>query len=189
MDRRRAVAVIVDVLTEERIVFANGFVSRDGFAAGDSDRHLYMLGSMGLVAAIGLGVALVRPDARVAVVDGDGNLLMGMGVLPMVGAWAPANLLHIVLDNGTYGSTGAQPTIASGVDLPAVAIACGYRRAARAAGEPQLRDLLARWRGMTGPSLVHAPIGAEEPPPSGRVTVEPPDLAARFAATFAAAAR
>lgn len=187
MDRREAVAAVVEVLTEERIVFANGFVSRDAFAAGDSDRHLYMLGSMGLAAAIGLGVALARPDVRVAVVDGDGNLLMGMGVLPMVGAWAPANLLHLVLDNGTYGSTGAQPTIAPSADLPAVALACGYRRASSVASAAGLRDVLARWRALDGPSLVHAPIAAEEPRPRGRVTVEPDELAARFAATFAAA--
>lgn len=187
MDRREAVAAVVEVLTEERIVFANGFVSRDAFAAGDSDRHLYMLGSMGLAAVIGLGVALARPDARVAVVDGDGNLLMGMGVLPMVGAWAPANLLHLVLDNGTYGSTGAQPTLARSVDLPAIALACGYRRATSVTSAADLRDLLAHWRPLVGPSLVHAPIAAEEPRPSGRVTVQPEDLAARFAATFAAA--
>src|ERR1051326_3341463 len=106
MTRRDAVAIVLDALPRHHVVMANGFLSRDGCAHGDAERYFYMLGSMGLAASIGLGVALVRPEARVAVLDGDGNVLMGLSALPMAGAWRPRHLLHVVLDNGCYASTG-----------------------------------------------------------------------------------
>ena len=184
MRRRQAIDVVLDVLRDEEIVFANGFISRDGFASRDSDRHFSMLGSMGLAAAIGLGVALVRPGTRVAVVDGDGNLLMGMGVLPMVGAWQPRHFLHLVLDNGTYGSTGGQPTVSAAVDFPAVALGCGYARAGATRDAADLRRLVSAWRGAEGPSLVHAAICRDETGTGGRVTREPAEIAGRFAAAL-----
>src|SRR5690606_19548524 len=76
---------------------------------------------------VGLGLALARPDERVVVVTGDGELLMGLGSLATVAVRAPVNLGVLVLDNERYGETGGQPThTAAGVDLAAVAAACGW---------------------------------------------------------------
>jgi phosphonopyruvate decarboxylase len=134
-------------------------------------------------------VALAEPRARLAVLDGDGNLLMGLGVLPMVGAWQPASFLHLVLDNRTYGSTGSQPTIAGAVDFAAAALACGYRRAISVDAAEPLRLAVLDWRGETGPSLVHVRLSAAEPGAAPRVEPEPPEIARRFSAGIAEVAR
>ena len=80
---------------------------------------------MGCASAMGLGVALntARP---VVVLDGDGAALMKMGSLATIGAQAPANLVHVVLDNGVHDSTGGQATVSPIVDFAGVALACGY---------------------------------------------------------------
>src|SRR5690606_11752464 len=90
---------------------------------------LYQVGSMGGCSAMGLGVAL-NVDNPVVVLDGDGAALMKMGNLATIGARQPKNLIHVILDNETYVSTGGQATVAPGVDFAGVALACGYRHAA-----------------------------------------------------------
>ena len=83
-------------------------------------------GAMGGTAAMGLGLALARPDTPVIVVTGDGDMFMGLGSLTAVAQQAPGNLTLVVLDNGRYGETGGQETPSAGsADLAAIARACG----------------------------------------------------------------
>jgi phosphonopyruvate decarboxylase/sulfopyruvate decarboxylase subunit beta len=96
------------------VVHANGYICRESFAVKDRIENFYMIGSMGMASAIGLGVALAVPDRPTVVFDGDGNLLMSLGILPMIGGGPimgrgrPGNLVHVVFDNALYGSTGNQ---------------------------------------------------------------------------------
>ena len=69
-----------------------------------------LMGTMGAAASIGLGIALGTPDRDVWVLDGDGSLLMQLGVVAAVADAAPDNLVHVVVDNGIYAISGAQPT-------------------------------------------------------------------------------
>lgn len=85
------------------------------------------VGSMGCAATIALGVATQRSDRRVILVDGDGACLMRMESLATIGYMQPKNLLHIMVDNNAYESTGSQKTLSSTVDIAAVAKACQYR--------------------------------------------------------------
>ena len=135
-----------------------GSTSWDLAAAGDNDRNFYLWGAMGGAAMIGLGLALAQPDKRVAVITGDGEMLMGMGALATIGIQQPANLAVIVFDNGVYGETGMQPshTHKGGVDLLAVARGCGIAtcldvrgrggsgRSRRPVEEPSTAPLFAR---------------------------------------------
>lgn len=183
MQRRTAIAEILASLTpREVVVQANGHISRDGYSCRKDPQDFYMLGSMGLAGAIGLGVALAEPKSRVVVLDGDGNVLMGLGILPMVGAWQPRSFLHVVLDNGTYASTGGQLTVSPFVDLAAAALACGYRRAAAVGSEDRLREATAAFLNEPGPSLLHVRVSSEEPAARPRVDFEPPEIARRFGA-------
>ncbi len=103
-----------------------GSTTWDLAAAGDDARNFYLWGAMGGAAMIGLGLALAQPARRVAVITGDGDMLMGLGSLATIGVQRPPNLAVIVFDNAVYGETGAQPShTQSGVDLVAVARACG----------------------------------------------------------------
>ncbi|WP_256467713.1 MULTISPECIES: thiamine pyrophosphate-dependent enzyme [unclassified Bradyrhizobium] len=75
-------------------------------------------------------VRLQRLPERSLALDGDGSVLMHMGVLSTIGYARPNNLIHVVLDNEGYVSTGGQLSTSSSPD--AVASACGYRTAALA---------------------------------------------------------
>ena len=109
MTSAAAIATVLSRLDDELVVAANGSLSRETFAAAaDRPRTFLIIGSMGLAGAIGLGLALVAPAEGVVVIDGDGNVLMGLGVLPMVAERAPARFLHVVLDNESYASTGGR---------------------------------------------------------------------------------
>ena len=59
-------------------------------------------------------------------VDGDGAVLMHMGALAVLGASAPDNLIHVVINNGAHETVGGMPTAAGRIDLTGVARACGY---------------------------------------------------------------
>src|SRR5262249_36084860 len=69
-----------------------GSTTWDLAAAGDDPRNFYLWGAMGGAAMIGLGLALARPDRRVAVITGDGEMLMGLGALATIGNKRPSNL-------------------------------------------------------------------------------------------------
>jgi phosphonopyruvate decarboxylase len=162
MSRMEAIAAAVKQLGDEPVVHANGYPSRESCAVADRPQNFYMLGSMGLAAPIGLGLALARPRGPVVVFDGDGNLLMALGVLANVAALAPANFVHCVFDNQTYGSTGHQRSPSEHVRLDALAAAAGYRHVA-AVDEPQaLGATLRQMLRADGPHFLLARVTAEE---------------------------
>ncbi len=126
LDRRAVVATILGHRKDAMVVGGLGASTYDIAAAGDHDRNFYLWGGMGGAVMIGLGLALAQPKLPVVVITGDGEILMGMGSLATVGVQKPANLSIVVLDNERYGETGGQTShTASGVDLVAVARACG----------------------------------------------------------------
>jgi phosphonopyruvate decarboxylase len=188
LTRRRALGGISAWLTDQHVVSTTGFISRDLFGQHDRPGNFYMQGSMGHALAIGLGVAIGRPQAEVVVIDGDGALLMHLGTLSTVGAAAPANLTHIVLDNGVYESTGCQPTTAPSTRLERVARACGYRHAEVVADERELTRFLSGHRRGSGPTLVRVMISPEGEPLAGWPTdsLSAPDLRHRFSAALGA---
>jgi phosphonopyruvate decarboxylase len=133
---------------------------------------------MGGASAMALGVAL-NSDKQVVVLDGDGALLMKLGNLATIGALRPANLLHIVLDNGVHDSTGGQATVSASVDAASVALACGYRFAASCDSLDGLDAALAE-AAHEGPSLIHLRIAPGSLAKLGRPTIAPFEVARRF---------
>jgi thiamine pyrophosphate-dependent acetolactate synthase large subunit-like protein len=126
--RRREVASALLGERGELLVIAGlGSTAWDVTAAGDHPLNFPLWGAMGGAAMIGLGLALARPERRVLVITGDGELLMGLGSLATLAVQRPANLALVVFDNERYGETGMQAThTAYGVDLAGVAAACGF---------------------------------------------------------------
>jgi thiamine pyrophosphate-dependent acetolactate synthase large subunit-like protein len=126
------------------------------WGAEPSPLDFRLLGVMGAAASLGLGLALGRPERPVWVVDGDGSLLMQLGCLVAVAGAAPPNYLHVVVANGVYAVSGAQPLPAA-VDWPGLATAAGYARADWAHDPGQLADLLdgaGRAGSVGGPRLI-----------------------------------
>ncbi len=131
-ERRELVAQLLRERDDDLLVVTGlGSPTYDVAAAGDDPRNFYLWGAMGSAATIGLGLALARPQARVLVVTGDGEMLMALGALATIGVARPANLAIAVLDNRAYGETGGQAShTAHGVDLVAMAKAAGFDEAA-----------------------------------------------------------
>lgn len=105
--------ILEQVENEDLALTTTGMVSREAFVANDRPGNFYMLGSLGLLSSFGLGLALLRPERWVFVLEGDGSALMSMGTLALIPTEAPRNLVHIILDNEAYESTGGQPSISS----------------------------------------------------------------------------
>src|SRR5712672_4366502 len=120
-ERRAAMATLLADRPKNLVVVPGlGSCTWDAFAAGDNPRNFYLWGAMGGAAMIGLGLALAQPTRRVAVITGDGEMLMGLGSLATIGVKKAANLTVVVIDNERYGETGMQKThTAFGVDLAA----------------------------------------------------------------------
>ena len=177
--RSRAIGAVLELLGDELVVVCNGFPSREVYAIRDRPENFYMIGSMSVAPAIGLGVALAQPRRKVLIFDGDGNVLMGLGTLATIGALKPKNLVHIVFDNEVYGSTGNQPTISQVIPLDQVAKAAGYRNVERVR---ELEDLIYEIGVMLkeeGPSFLLVKV-SELADDVGRVDIEPPAITERF---------
>jgi thiamine pyrophosphate-dependent acetolactate synthase large subunit-like protein len=165
LHRREVVAALLAERGDLLVVAGLGASAWDCAAAGDHPLTFSFWGGMGLAAVTGLGLALARPERRVLVLTGDGEMLMGLGSLATVAVQAPANLSIVVLDNERYGETGMQPThTAHGVDLAGVARACGFPRAATISDASQIGSLRESIHHGTGPLFAVVKIEAEKPP-------------------------
>jgi phosphonopyruvate decarboxylase len=174
-------AFLETVDPEAAVVATTGKCGRELFTLADREQHLYQVGSMGGAAGMALGLAL-NTKRPVVVLDGDGAALMKLGTFATIGAYAPLNLTHILLDNGVHDSTGGQATVSPGVDFAAIALACGYRYAASADSLAGFREALSRAKAAGGPALVHLRIAPGSMEKLGRPTVAPAEVARRFKA-------
>ena len=166
IDRRDGVATILKDRPENLLVISGlGSPTYDVAAAGDVAENFYLWGAMGGSASMGLGLALARPDARVLVVTGDGEALMGMGSLATLGAKASENLAVLVIDNEAFGETGGQTShTGKTTNLAAVALACGFRHVCTAHKKSDLADLKQAMLEKTGPVLGVIKAGSGELP-------------------------
>jgi thiamine pyrophosphate-dependent acetolactate synthase large subunit-like protein len=164
---------------EEAVIGGIGNTNFDLWAAGHRPQNFYMLGSMGLAFPIALGVALAQPERRVFALEGDGSLLMQLGCLTTIATQAPKNLTLIVMDNGIYQITGAQPTPAAATaDIVAVAQGCGLANASWAADEDDFERLVEQSLSATAPMLIAARI--DDKPGTGTTRRDPVQIRERF---------
>ena len=186
MTLEAAMLALTPLLGGALVVHANGYISRRSFTVEDRPGNFYMIGSMGLASSIGLGVALSRPDRRVVIYDGDGNLLMNLGSTAMIAWTRPRNLLHVVFDNGVYASTGNQPTVSQKVPLEQIAAGAGYERSVRVRTPEELEAAFGEYVRIEAPTFILAEIEVETGPfKAGRVTHTPEEMRDRFAAAVA----
>jgi phosphonopyruvate decarboxylase len=169
LERTEAVPALIGRHEDFLIIAGLGGTALDvGALAGDS-AHVYALsGAMGAASMMGLGLALARPDKRVLVVTGDGELLMNVGALATIAVANPANLAVLCVDNGHYGETGWQKSHTSlGTDLEKIAIGCGIGQTLTVAAVADIPDG-GRLLREGGPSFVVVRVRPTEPPPFRR---------------------
>jgi thiamine pyrophosphate-dependent acetolactate synthase large subunit-like protein len=179
MNRFDVTSRLVAKLKDEAVIGGIGNTNFDLWAAGHRPQNFYMLGSMGLAFPIALGVALAQPKRHVFALEGDGSLLMQLGTLSTIATLAPKNLTMIIMDNGVYQITGAQPTPASAVaDLVAIAVASGLTNSAWAADEEDFERLIDQSMSSPGPSLIG--IRIDDKPGTGTTRRDPVQIRERF---------
>lgn len=164
LNRREVVAQLLERRNDALVVTGLGAPSYDVMAVGDHDNNFYLWGAMGGAAMVGLGLALSQPERLVLVITGDGEQLMGMGGLATIGVAKPDNLVLTVLNNEHYGETGMQRShVGRGVDLVAVARACGFASSQRITDGAKLKNLCADLNECAGPHYVEIMIETDEP--------------------------
>ncbi len=182
--QRHAVLAAIRAATGDRdlLVATTGFTGRELYALGDTVNQLYMVGSMGCAVSVALGLAVARPDRRVVAIDGDGAALMRLGALTTVGAEAPPNLVHVLIDNRQHESTGGQATVSAGVDFCAIAAGAGYPSVMAAARAADVQALLADRTPVL--RFLHVPVlpGVLRQPAPGRILAVYPARAGRVRA-------
>ena len=185
IDRYKAIEKVLEhVRADDLVLSTTGMISREVYVTEDRPGNFYMLGSMGLLSSFGLGLALLNPEQRVLVLEGDGSALMSLGSLPLIATERPANLLHIILDNEAYESTGAQPSISSDVDLAEVGKSCGYGHVVRVDEIEGLEGALLACESDPGPHLVLVKVGIAAVKGIPRVSHSPTDIRDRFASSI-----
>ena len=184
IDRYKAIERILEhIRANDLVLSTTGMISREVFMTDDRPGNFYMIGSMGLLSSFGLGLALLAPEQRTFVLEGDGSALMSLGALPLIAAERPGNLVHIILDNEAYESTGGQPSISSKVDLAEVGKSCGYQHAVRVDDIEGLEVALLECDANPGPHLILVKAGIAPVEGIPRVSHSPTEIRDRFKAS------
>ena len=143
MIRSEILRDIAPVIRDHLVICNIGLPSQELHLTDDQPTNFYMLGTMGLSSSIGLGVALAQ-DKKVISIDGDGSVLTNFGTLPTIANNEADNFILLIIDNGSYGSTGDQPTYAGKkTSLSAVATACGCENVVECSAPDTARALQA----------------------------------------------
>ena len=170
LDRNDAVPRLVGRHEDFLVVAGLAGTARDlTYLSGDAPHVFALAGAMGAATAMGLGLALARPDRRVLVVTGDGELLMNVGTLATAAIVNPPNLAIVCVDNGHYGETGFQKSHTSlGVDLEQMAIGAGIRTTRTICRTEQIPEASRLIREGNGTSFVLMRVQPNESPPHKR---------------------
>ena len=146
MVRSELLKLLIPVISDQFVVCNIGLPSQEMHTLDDQPTNFYMLGTMGLASSIGLGVALAQKQ-KVISIDGDGSVLTNLGTLPTIANNVANNFILLIVDNGSYGSTGDQPTYAGmKTSLSKVAEACGCENVIECSAEDTvqvMKDALA----------------------------------------------
>ncbi|MFN3744816.1 MAG: thiamine pyrophosphate-dependent enzyme [Hyphomicrobiaceae bacterium] len=181
LDRTEAVPAIIG--NPDDFLFIGGLAgtAKDLAALTNDGANYYgMAGAMGAAVSMGLGLALARPDRKVLVATGDGELLMNIGALATVSILNPPNLRILCVDNGHYGETGYQKSHTSlGVDLEQMAIGAGIKSTMTVETKDQIAAGARMLRESNGTCFVVLRVKPEDGPKFKR-DMDPASTRVRF---------
>jgi phosphonopyruvate decarboxylase len=179
LTREDAIRITINFLSEEDIIVSTtGMISREVFEYRESYsqghiRDFLTVGSMGHASQIALGIAFQNQSRNVFCFDGDGAVLMHMGAMAIIGSSGLHNFFHIVFNNGSHDSVGGQPTVGFQIDLPQIALACGYTFVSSVEDELSLKDALEKAKSPAGPVFIEVKVKKGARKNLGRPTIKP----------------
>lgn len=159
MKLKECCEVIASQITDELVLASLAGTSHAWADVKPREGNLYEL-TMGVACGMGLGLSLALPHRRVVVLEGDGSLLLNLGILTVIAENNPPNLIMIVTDNECYEAVrGYHPTpTASVTDLEAVAKGCGICNTATVRDTSQARLAFERALREPGPWFLVAKV-------------------------------
>ncbi|NLY75094.1 MAG: phosphonopyruvate decarboxylase [Firmicutes bacterium] len=155
------------------ILATTGKTGRELYEIEDAPNNFYMVGSMGCVSPLALGLALARKDKKVIAIDGDGAILMRLGVITTNAYYSPPNMLHLIIDNNSYDSTGGQLTVSHNVDFIRLAAAAGYTEVYYIHDLEELKQRIEHWKKNRGLTLLYLKIAKGSKENLGRPKIKP----------------
>lgn len=178
---QEAISVISNSVDEnDLIVSTTGFISRQLYFTNDRSGNFYILGSMGCASSVALGLSMYKKDRKIFIIDGDGAALMRMESFVTIGHYSPPNLIHIILDNNIYESTGCQPTLSNSVNFSQIATACNYKIITSVTKLSDLECEIKKCNKKDGPYLIHVKVKPNINKNIGRPKHTPIELKERF---------
>lgn len=183
MKRIEALRVLAGLTDRHPVVVTCAATSRELASIKDTDNHLYLLDSMGLVGSVATGLALDLPKSmpKVVGIEGDGSLLMNPNVLP-TGGYVKPDMLLVVLDNEVYGSTAGLPTYSSQVNLEKLAAAAGWETGHAEDADTLKREFHRLLQVTHVPAFLHVPITVGNAAEIPKLLIDPVRITHRFMA-------
>ncbi|MDA9319157.1 phosphonopyruvate decarboxylase [Flavobacteriaceae bacterium] len=181
LNREGAIKKVINKISKKDIVVSTtGKTSREVFEyreeIGDGhEKDFLTVGGMGHANQIALGLAIGKPNRNVYCIDGDGAVLMHTGSLGMIGDIAPANLKHIIINNGAHDSVGGQPTIGFDIDFRKIAEGFNYKQTFQIKTIIEFDKVFESFKKSIGPSLLEIIVNKGAREDLGRPTVSPKD--------------
>lgn len=181
MERAKCIEMIYPELEDKLVVTIMGACAQELYDLGHRDNFFYLQHAMGLASSIGLGLARHLPDERVIVLDGDGSVLMNLGTFTTLARYRPANMIHVIFDNGSLLSTGGfdSQTTSGITDLAAIARGAGIEHVASADNDLQFGEAFLEALELDDLSVIVAKVKAVGPDHYG-MDLELPENAFRF---------
>ena len=144
VNRIGAIETVMSAVSDQDIVLSQiGFPSKEVYNTRDRDTNFYMLGALGAATLVGIGLAKSTQGRHVYVIDGDGSFFFNPNQLVDIASFKPENLTVICLDNGSWGSTGNQPTLSSqGYNISAMIQSLGVGSTVMTDDAGQLMDAI-----------------------------------------------
>ena len=177
--REQALALIARLAGERDIfVSTTGKASRELFEIRESlgmghEKDFLTVGSMGHASMIALGIAQEKPDRRVWCLDGDGAAVMHLGAMAVLAKRAPANMIHVIINNGAHETVGGMPVAQGVMRFAPVAKSMGYAEAYQAETLTELNEALTSAQCRPELSLIEMMCGLGARADLGRPTTTP----------------
>ena len=179
LSREEALTMLVNAIDQDSMIVSTTgkllrelFELREALSQGHGNDFL-TVGSMGHSSSIALGIAFEKPGRKIFCFDGDGAFIMHMGAISNIGALAPKNFIHVVFNNGAHESVGGQPTLGFGIDICAIAKACGYKEAITVSTAEEFMALSERINYLEGPVMIELRVRIDSRDNLGRPTTTP----------------
>tara|TARA_Y100001980_G_C14556714_1_gene349560 strand:+ start:2781 stop:3914 length:1134 start_codon:yes stop_codon:yes gene_type:complete len=181
LKRERVIDIILkNIPNNSVIVSTTGKTSREIYEIREKNSQMHCqdfltVGSMGHCSSIALGIAMNKSNKKIICIDGDGSLIMHLGILSTIGMLQPSNFYHILINNKVHESVGGQETSAKFISIPSLARATAYKKVISVDNEDSLKHAIVTFLDTKGPNFLEVVVKPGSRKNLGRPVIKPVD--------------